>query len=253
MSKFNWVCPYCERPQTIDYENTDEYRRSQLSIWDEGDNKYDLGLIAIRCCNYDCKKVMTRVNLLESKKRYGGYSQGDLVNPKLSKTYNLEPDSNSKSQPDYVPHFLVQDYKEACVIKNLSPKASASLCRRCLQGMIRDFFGISKGTLSEEITNIKDKCDPDVWESIDAIRKIGNIGAHMEKDVNLIIDVDSDEAQILIDLIEQLFEDWYVTRKKRQDRLSAANDLKDKKSKEKQSLIESQKLIENKNTSPEAA
>ena len=34
-----------------------------------------------------------------------------------------------------------------------------------------------------------------------AVRKVGNIGAHMEKDINVIVDVDPDEAQHLIGLI----------------------------------------------------
>ena len=47
---------------------------------------------------------------------------------------------------------------------------------------------------------------------IDGIRRIGNIGAHMEKDINLIVDIDPDEAQKLIKLIEHLLEQWYVNR-----------------------------------------
>ena len=46
--------------------------------------------------------------------------------------------------------------------------------------------------------------------AIDSLRKIGNIGAHMEKDVNTIIDVSSDEAETLISLIEFLFREWYI-------------------------------------------
>ena len=41
----------------------------------------------------------------------------------------------------------------------------------------------------------------------------------MDKDINLIIDVEPDEAQTLIDLIEVLFEEWYVARHVRQARL----------------------------------
>ena len=44
------------------------------------------------------------------------------------------------------------------------------------------------------------------------MRHVGNIGAHMEKDVNLIIDVDPEEAALLIWLIETLFEEWYIGR-----------------------------------------
>ena len=43
-------------------------------------------------------------------------------------------------------------------------------------------------------------------DAIDAVRKIGNIGAHMERDINLIVDIDPNEAAILIGLIELLFQ-----------------------------------------------
>ena len=46
-----------------------------------------------------------------------------------------------------------------------------------------------------------------VAERFNAIsRSIGNIGAHMAKDKNLIIDIDPDEADHLIQLIENLIE-----------------------------------------------
>jgi hypothetical protein len=57
-------------------------------------------------------------------------------------------------------------------------------------------------------------------EAIDQVRSIGNIGAHMEKDISLIVDVDPDDAQVLIGLIEMLFEEWYVARQNRQQRLT---------------------------------
>lgn len=49
-------------------------------------------------------------------------------------------------------------------------------------------------------------------EVLDSVRKIGNIGAHMEKDINLIVDIDPDEAQQLINLIEYLMDQWYIKR-----------------------------------------
>ena len=98
-----------------------------------------------------------------------------------------------------------------------SPKAAATLARRCLQGMIRDFWTVQgKKTLKAEIDAIKDRIDPDDWRAIDAVREVGNIGAHMEQDVNLMIDVARDEAEALIQLIELLLADWYVGRAHRQ-------------------------------------
>lgn len=54
---------------------------------------------------------------------------------------------------------------------------------------------------------------------------MGDIGAHMERDINLIIDVEPNESQLLIELIEQLVEDWYVNRKAKQDRLLKISEL----------------------------
>ena len=41
----------------------------------------------------------------------------------------------------------------------------------------------------------------------------------MEKDINLILDVEPDEAQALIDLIELLFDEWYVAKHVRKEKL----------------------------------
>jgi hypothetical protein len=42
----------------------------------------------------------------------------------------------------------------------------------------------------------------------------------MEKDINLIIEVDPGEAEALTDLIEMLFAEWYVARHERQQKLA---------------------------------
>ena len=127
------------------------------------------------------------------------YVDGEKLNE-----WQLIPTSKAKIFPDYVPKPIIDNYTEACQICELSPKASATLSRRCLQGIIRDFWGVKGRNLADEINQIKDKVDPLIWEAIDSVRKIGNIGAHMEKDINLVIDVEPKEAVALIELIETL-------------------------------------------------
>lgn len=117
--------------------------------------------------------------------------------------------------PAYIPQQIRNDYEEACAILYLSPKSSAALSRRCLQGMIRDFWGITKGRLYDEISDLQPKVSADLWGAIDNLRQIGNIGAHMEKDINLIIDIEPDEAELLVGLIELLMREWYIDREKR--------------------------------------
>ena len=46
------------------------------------------------------------------------------------------------------------------------------------------------------------------WAAIDAVRRVGNIGAHMEHDINVIVDVEPREAELLIGLVETLFREW---------------------------------------------
>ena len=90
--------------------------------------------------------------------------------------------------------------------------------------------------LYSEIDSIKDKIDPMTWDAIDAVRKVGNIGAHMEKDINVIIDVEPREAELLIGLIEMLLKDWYVVRQERQVRLEAIKGIAADKDKKRESL-----------------
>ena len=125
---------------------------------------------------------------------------------------SIRPISSAKQFPDYIPKGIRQDYEEACAIVSLSPKASATLSRRCLQGMIRDFWNIKESNLSKAIEKLEGKIPIPQWNVIDGVRRIGNIGAHMEKDINLIVDIDPDEAQKLIKLIEHLLEQWYINR-----------------------------------------
>ncbi|KQX21712.1 hypothetical protein ASD39_01145 [Sphingomonas sp. Root50] len=183
--------------------------------------------MAVGCSNFECNKVSVQLSIRPERNRglHGSYI--DLVAPPLFERWVL-PNSIAKSQPDYIPAALREDYFEACLIKDDSPKAAATLARRCIQGMIRDFAEISKGRLIDEIVALRAAVEAgtaprgvtaESVEAIDHVRSIGNIGAHMEKDIDLIVPVDPDEAQTLIELIEMLFEEWYVARDARQKRL----------------------------------
>jgi hypothetical protein len=181
---------------------------------------------AIVCANEDCRKLSLTFDLFA----YDGFDRnGNYRNPRPVRQWSLLPASSAKPQPDYIPEPLRRDYEEACAIRDLSPKASATITRRCIQGIIRDFCSITKKRLIDEIKELRLLVDagqapagvqPDTVEAIDHVRGIGNIGAHMEADINVIVDVDPDEAQVLIGLTELLFEEWYVAREQRTQRLA---------------------------------
>lgn len=226
MANRNFICKYCSHHSTV----TDP---DQFSSWEHFYiNEPTLGSVgfyvsAITCPNQECKKLTLLAKLTGSRdKRYTSEME---PNGTIHQTWQLLPESEAKVLPDYIPVPIQEDYYEACRIRDLSPKASATLARRCLQGMIRDFWGISKPRLKEEIDALEEQVDPNTWSSIDAVRSVGNIGAHMERDINVIVDVGPEEAQLLIGLIEQMVEDWYVDRENRRVRSEALKALAEAK------------------------
>lgn len=214
-SAVNWQCPHCGRHTTIaDERHSINHHRFDLN------SKYGkqvLSTMVIACPNPECKEVTVRASIAGFRyNRDGGYADDD---PR--QTWSLIPQASMKPFPDYIPAPILADYREACLVRDLSPKAAATLARRCLQGMIRDFWGIARDKLVQEIQEIREKVAPDTWDAIESIRKIGNIGAHMEKDINVIVEVDPSEAQLLIELVESLLVEWYVQRHERAKRNAA--------------------------------
>jgi hypothetical protein len=55
----------------------------------------------------------------------------------------------------------------------------------------------------------------------------------MEKDIDLIVDVEPQEAKLLTGLIETLLNDWYVARESRTARLTALVQIAENKANEK--------------------
>jgi hypothetical protein len=240
----NWVCPFCNVTQTV---TSPKYHTGvdKLELEDNAEGLIALRSKAITCSNAECRKTTIAVELTEMK---GSWSQGTYF-PKDAKvhwTKQLTPESYAKPLPDYIPRPLRDDYQEACAIRDLSPKASATLARRCLQGMLRDFCGIARSRLIDEIKDLSDAVTHgtapkgvsiDSIDAIDALRGIGNIGAHMEKDINVIVDVEPREAQLMIELLETLFEDWYIAREKRELRFRSILEAADQKKADKQKLV----------------
>lgn len=154
---------------------------------------------------------------------------GDLLK---GREFNIRPVSDAIQFPEYIPLKIRQDYEEACAIVNLSPKASATLSRRCLQAIINDFWGLKEDRLLNSINKIEDKVTSSQWKAIDAIRKLGNIGAHPDMDINTIIDIEPEDAKKLIKIIELLIKQWYIERHEQEQLFSNVLQIKDTKEKQ---------------------
>lgn len=225
---FSRVCPFCNVLSTITDSNIQS--TSDFLYKDFADNIiYGLVTYVITCPSPECNKAEVFVK----KWRTGGDSNIRYIledDDNFIRRWDLEPEANIKVFPNYVPESILQDYKEAKLIVNISPKASATISRRCLQTMIRDFWAIRNAkSLHHEIEAIKDKIDSNMYDAIMALKSIGNIGAHPEKDINIIVDVEPGEAEELVWLIETLIEDWYMVRHDRENRISKIKSINTEK------------------------
>ena len=129
-----------------------------------------------------------------------------LIHPKAT---NRQPVSGE------VPEEFTADYREACLVLADSPKASAALSRRCLQHILQEKSDAkTQNDLAKTIGEVIDdpKTPRDVADSLDMVRNIGNFSAHPNKSTNTgeIVPVEPVEAEWCLDVIEMLFDLYFV-------------------------------------------
>jgi hypothetical protein len=95
-----------------------------------------------------------------------------------------------------------------------SPKASAALSRRCLQNVLREAAKVKPSDLSTEIQEVLNSraLRSDIGEGLDAVRVIGNFAAHpiKSKQTGEIMQVEMGEAEWNLDVLESLFDFYFV-------------------------------------------
>ena len=206
-----FTCPFCGKEQSYSEANTKcSCAPNNVNLFQKNDE--DTIIYHIKCSNTECGKYIIVGRFFTTNKQF-----------------DILPQHVHKNYPNYIPKQIRDDYIEAADIIELSPKAAATLFRRCLQGMIHDFWDIHEKNLNAEITELQNKVSSSMWKALDGIRKIGNIGAHMESDVNLIVDIDISEAKKLQKLIELLFDKWYIARHDEEELYNEISDISDKK------------------------
>jgi hypothetical protein len=129
-----------------------------------------------------------------------------------------------------VPKDIAEDYREACLVLAVSPKASAALSRRCLQLLLRTAAGVKPRDLSNEIQEVLESnaLPSALAESIDAVRVVGNFAAHpvKSKSTGEVVPVEPHEAGWNLDVLESLFDFYFVLPA----RIRAKRDALNKKS-----------------------
>jgi Domain of unknown function (DUF4145) len=135
------------------------------------------------------------------------------------------PPGAARPVPAEVPLSYAKDFREACTILPDSTNASAALSRRCLQSLLVNEGGAKKRNLAEQIEEIVEsgQLRPQLAENLHYVRKVGNLAAHETKNANTgeIVDATKEEAEWLVEVLEGLFENYFVEpareKKRRED------------------------------------
>ena len=159
--------------------------------------------------------------LYKTTKNSSNYDPPIIVYPVFNK-------SSRPPCPIEVPPEIAEDYNEACIVFADSVKASAALSRRCLQTMLRSNNpSIKQGDLFNEIQQVIElnKLPSHLSEGLNAVRVIGNFAAHpiKSKHSGEIMDVEPGEAEWNLEILEGLFDFYYVQPeilKKKKDALN---------------------------------
>ena len=178
-----FLCPRCwqtARPTHMEWASVGIPQiGSNQKEWPK---KYDLIRVICAGCGSDtifvrCWKLQTRgmghVNLT------GETLWLEQVHP-LGRSPRKFPNTSEKYS---------KDYEAACRTLEICPEASACMSRRCLQIMLRD-QGYNQNDLGPQIAALLKEINPDkmlpkpLRSVVDAIRRFGNFGAHVQKDVS---------------------------------------------------------------------
>ncbi len=109
----------------------------------------------------------------------------------------------------------------------VSPKASAALSRRSLQAVLRDQAHTKEKDLYDQIEEViaSNALPAHIADDLHAVRSIGNFATHPMKSTNTgeILEVEPGEAEWNLDVLELLFDFYFVgpaSRKKRKEALN---------------------------------
>jgi hypothetical protein len=188
-------CPHCRHVVYFSFPTVAARASFALKVADAGDTVY---VYSSKCPN--CKRPIVTAKIAS-----GGEERVRLVHP-----FNIV-----RTVPPEVPKDIQEDFLEAAAVLSISEKASAALSRRCLQNLLTKQRYKKKDLVKQIESALKDLPER-IAENLDAIRVIGNYAAHpiKYKSTGLVVDVEPEEAGWTLDVLEDLFEYYYVQPKR---------------------------------------
>jgi Domain of unknown function (DUF4145) len=124
------------------------------------------------------------------------------------------PNATTRPVPPEVTDPYKQDFIEACNVLRLSAKASAALSRRNVQAILRDKAKTKKKDLFDQIEEVisSGSVPSYISDGLHGVRVVGNFAAHSLKSTHSgeIIDVEDNEAEWNLDVLERMFDFYFV-------------------------------------------
>jgi hypothetical protein len=207
-------CPHCSV----------EFHDQSHTVYVGRDIEGEWGLVVRTCPS--CDRLV--INLSQGAVVGVSTSRGQFVFSAAEDGELIRPRGIARSPvPLSVPSDLAQDYREACLVLADSPKASAALSRRCLQHLLGEKGGTTEKDLAGQIEKVlgSKQLPPYLAEDLDVVRNIGNFAAHVQKSTitGAIMDVEPGEAEWNLDVLEALFDFYFVQHAASQAKRDALN------------------------------
>ena len=200
------LCPYCLHHFATESE-PEHLGRDRNGHW---------WVLADICKNPECGRIIVRLQMSS------GLGVGrnlfdvatDVPSGKVVEERVYPKGTNRRPVPPEVPDEFAKDYKEACLTLADSPNASAALSRRCLEHVLQGKAGVEHGGLQSEIKQVLStgNLPSQVSNSLHYLLEIGNNAAHPTLDANTgeIVPVEPEEAEWCLEVIEMLFDHYFV-------------------------------------------
>lgn len=230
----DWCCPRCKRHILLARPDIDEQERLFALSYAEP-RWYVERLQTIACRN--CHDIVSIFGLYRAQIGTDGQPQRQPTNHSKIITNHAYRQMvvyplhlQDAYDPAVVPPAIVQDLQEAASIADLSPRASAVLSRRVVQSVMRDFYKVGKQRdLHSEIEAARSQMSESLYDALMSVKSLGNIGAHPERDVDLIISVDGSEASLLLAVVQILIDGTYVKQADDEQKFTSIKALAEEK------------------------
>ena len=210
-------CPHC-------LENFDELQFAHTEVIGKDADGY-WGIQQTTCTA--CRRFIVFLQYGPDAAK-GPYGHPVRIEPIVMSVMVRPRGSSRPPVPPGVRVDIASDYREACLVLADSAKASAALSRRCLQSLLRERLGKRLRSLDVEIDAVLElkELPSDLGKQLDAVRLIGNFAAHPEKSEHTgeIVDVEPHEAEWNLDVLEELFDFYYVRGVRLAKRLQGLNE-----------------------------